>query len=305
MLKKVQELRQIVKKVKPKIMAVVFAHDEFVIKAVFDAVKLGVVKPVLIGIAEEIKSIINKQGVVGDYKIIDEPDPELATKIAMDMVNNGQADIVMKGLIDTKVLLKGVVNKEYGIRKAKLLSHVGIVSFPDFDRVLFATDGAMNILPTVEEKILIVENAVALAHSIGYENPLVGIVSSVEKVNPKIPSTVDTEAITKYYTENKPQGFTIDGPFAIDNLVSMDSVKHKGLSSPIAGKADILIFPDLDAGNIFYKTSVFLAQGISAGLVIGAKVPIVLTSRADSAEAKLYSILLAVVNQNGLLATSN
>lgn len=286
-------------------MAVVFAHDEFVIKAVQEAMKLGVVKPVLIGIKPEIDQIIAKLGLIGDYTIIDQSDPETATKIAMDMVSSGDADIVMKGLIDTKILLKGVVNKEYGIRQAKLLSHVGMVSYPNFDRVLFATDGAMNILPTVEEKILIVENAVSLAHSLGYDNPYVGIVSSVEKVNPKIPSTVDSQAIIDHYASNPRSGFTIDGPFAIDNLVSLDSVKHKNLTSPVAGRADILLFPDLDAGNIFYKTSVFLADGTSAGLVIGAKVPIVLTSRADSAEAKLYSILLAVVNQDGLLATGH
>ena len=237
-------------------------------------------------------------------KIINEPDPVLATKIAMDLVNQGEVDIVMKGLIDTKILLKGVVNKEYGIVNSSLLSHVGIVEYPTLDRVLFATDGAMNIEPTWEQKILIIEAAVSLAKSLGYSLPKVGIVSAVEKVNPKIASTVDAEKIVKYY-KDKDIDFLIDGPFAVDNLVSMESVKTKGINSKVAGVCDILLFPNLDGGNIFYKTSVFLANGKSAGLVMGAKVPIVLTSRADTSEAKLNSIFLAVVNKDGLLTPSH
>ncbi len=302
MLRSVYDLEMMAKNTEAKTMAVVFAQDEYVIDAVMRARALSVVKPVLIGDKEKIVRLLDKEL---DLPVIDEPDPDNASRIAMDMVNSGQVEIVMKGLIDTKNLLKAVVNKEFGIRNQRLLSHVGIVSFPGFERVLFATDGAMNIEPTVEEKILIVENAVRLAHAIGYPEPKVGIVSAVEKVNPKIASTVDAKQILNHYRENPPKGFIIDGPFAIDNLVSRESVAHKGLSGPVAGNADILLFPNLDSGNIFYKTSVFLAKGISAGVVIGAKVPIVLTSRADSADAKLYSILLAVVSQHGLLATGN
>lgn len=302
MLKRVQDLEKLAKQTKAKTMAVVFAQDEFVIEAVMRAAEIGVVKPILIGDLEKIESYLPKHH---DFKIVNQAEPDLAAKAAMDMVNSGEAEIVMKGLIDTKVLLKAVVNKEYGIRNQKLLSHVGIVSYPDFDRVLFATDGAMNIEPSVEDKILIIENAVKLARAIGYIEPKVGIVSAVEKVNDKILSTVHAQAILDYYKNNEPKGFLIDGPFAIDNLVSQESVIHKGLEGPVAGKADILLFPNLDAGNVFYKTSVFLARGLSAGVIIGAKVPIVLTSRADSAEAKLYSILLAVVSQHGLLATDN
>jgi phosphate butyryltransferase len=210
----------------------------------------------------------------------------------------------MKGLIDTKVLLKGVVNSDYGIKDAKLLSHVGIVSYPTHDKVLFATDGAMNISPDVSQKIMIIEAAVKLAKSLGYDKPKVGLVSAVEKVNPKILSTVEAKEIVDYYQDKKID-FYIDGPFAVDNLVSMESVKQKNITSIVGGDADILVFPNLDAGNIFYKTSVFLANGKSAGIVLGAKVPIVLTSRADSAEAKLNSILLAVLNHDGLSNLSN
>jgi len=305
MLKKVEDLLEYAKKANTKKIAVVFAHDPYVIEAVKNAMEYGVIEPLLIGDGPIIQELTDKYNFEQPYQIIDIKDGEEATKKAMDLVNSGEVEILMKGLIDTKVLLKGVVNKEYGIRQATLLSHVGLVSYPNFDRVLFATDGAMNIEPTVEEKIMIIENAVTLAHNLGYLEPKVGLVSAVEKLNPKIKSTVDSEAIKAYYHQNPPIGFIIDGPFAIDNLVSIEAAKHKGIESPIAGMADILVFPQLDGGNIFYKTSVFLAGGESAGLIIGAKVPIVLTSRADSAKAKLLSILLAVVKQDGLLDLSH
>ncbi len=305
MLERVEDLSKLAKKTAPIRMGVVFAHDEYVIRAISDARRQANVFPVLIGDGDKISKILDNNDPMMPCEIINELDPEKATKIAMDMVNEGKIQIIMKGLLDTKILLKGVVNKEYGIRKATLLSHVGLVSYPDFNRVLFVTDGAMNIAPSVEEKIMIIENAVALAHSLGYAKPLVGLVSAVEKVNPKIQSTVDAEMIVSHYRENVPEDFVIDGPFAIDNLVSLESAKHKGITSPIAGKADILVFPNLDGGNIFYKTSVFLAGAHSAGIVLGAKVPIVLTSRADTAAAKYNSILLAVVKQDGLRATDN
>lgn len=304
MLKNLDDLKIAAKKATKKRMVVVFAHDEHVIEAVNLACEEGIIEPILIGFEDKIKELIKGLSFDSSLKIINEPDPVLATKIAMDLVNQGEVDIVMKGLIDTKILLKGVVNKEYGIVNSSLLSHVGIVEYPTLDRVLFATDGAMNIEPTWEQKILIIEAAVSLAKSLGYSLPKVGIVSAVEKVNPKIASTVDAEKIVNYY-KDKDIDFLIDGPFAVDNLVSMESVKTKGINSKVAGVCDILLFPNLDGGNIFYKTSVFLANGSSAGLVMGAKVPIVLTSRADTAEAKLNSIFLAVVNKDGLLTPSH
>lgn len=304
MLRSVDELRVLAEKVNRKKIAVVFAHDDHVISAIKDASDLGIIEPILIGEKKKIEELVEEFKLLPPYSIIDEADGEIATKIAMDLVNDKQVDLLMKGLIDTKILLKGVVNNEYGIKDAKLLSHVGIVSFPTYHKVLFASDGAMNISPDVEQKILIIESAVKLAKSLGYKMPKVGIVSAVEKVNPKIQSTVDAKEIVEYY-KDKDIDFLIDGPFAVDNLVSMDSVNQKGITSPVGGDCDILIFPNLDGGNIFYKTSVFLANGKSAGVILGAKVPIVLTSRADSAEAKLNSILLAVLNHDGLSSLSN
>ena len=304
MLKSVDSLKAMAIKVNRKKIAVVFAHDAHVIEALKDASDLGIIDPVLIGKKKEIEKLISEINLKEPYEIIDCEDGELATKIAMDLVNEEKVDILMKGLIDTKVLLKGVVNSDYGIKDAKLLSHVGIVSYPTHDKVLFATDGAMNISPDVSQKIMIIEAAVKLAKSLGYDKPKVGLVSAVEKVNPKILSTVEAKEIVDYYQDKKID-FYIDGPFAVDNLVSMESVKQKNITSIVGGDADILVFPNLDAGNIFYKTSVFLANGKSAGIVLGAKVPIVLTSRADSSEAKLNSILLAVLNHDGLSNLSN
>ena len=304
MLKSIDDLRVLAEKVNRKKMAVVFAHDDHVIEAIKEASDQGFIEPILIGKEIEIKALVKQFNLKKPYEIIAEDDGEKATRIAMDLINAKKVDILMKGLIDTKVLLKGVVNSEYGIKDATLLSHVGIVSFPTYKKVLFATDGAMNISPDYEQKILIIEAAVKLAKSLGYKNPKVGIVSAVEKVNPKIESTLDAQKIVEYY-KNKEIDFIVDGPFAVDNLVSMDSVKQKGITSPVGGDADILLFPNLDGGNIFYKTAVFLANGRSAGIILGAKVPIVLTSRADTAEAKLNSIILAVLNHDGLSNLSN
>jgi len=304
MLKSVAELANLAKKVERKRMAVVFAHDDHVMEAVHGASKEGFVEPILIGDEERIKTLIHNYQLNEPYQIIHELDPSKASLIAMNLVNEKKADIVMKGLIDTKLILKEVVNSDTGIKKSHLLSHVGVVSLPAYPKVIFATDGAMNIDPTPEQKIEIIEAAVGLAHSLGYEKPKVGLVSAVEKVNPKIKSTVDAEKIVNHYRD-KNIDFLIDGPFAVDNLVSFESVKQKNIESPVAGDCDVLVFPNLDGGNIFYKTCMFLAEGKSAGLILGAKVPIVLTSRADTAEAKLNSIILAVVNANGLSYSSH
>lgn len=300
MLKNLDSLVNLALNKQPKTLVVVHADDEFVMDAVSQATKLGMIKPILIGDKAKIKELLLINQIVDPVEIINETNDETEVRIAMDLINSNKADILMKGLLDTKVLLKGVVNNEFGIKKSKLLSHVGMVAFPHMNRVLFATDGAMNITPTVEEKILLIENAVHLTKALGYTMPKVGLVSAVEKLNPKILSTVEAEAIKAHYLEHPTKDFMIDGPFAIDNMVSMASVIHKGLGGEVAGQADILVFPNLDGGNIFYKTSVFLGLAKAAGIIIGAKVPIVLTSRADDSDTKLNSIALAVSYSHGL-----
>jgi phosphate butyryltransferase len=280
---------------------VVAAEDPIVIDAIADAVELGLIEPILIGNEERIRQIIQNKKL--QAQIIPAIDPEEAAKIAVRMIKNKEADFLMKGLIETKVLLKAVVNSETGIKSGRLLSHVALFSMPTIDRVLLATDCAMNIQPDEDGMIGIIENAVQLAKTLDYKRPKIAVISAAEKVNPKLSSSVMAEKLTQHFQNVK--DFFVQGPFALDNVVSLKSAQHKGLSGEVAGKADILIFPNLDAGNIFYKSAVFLANAEVAGVIVGAQCPIVLTSRSDSGRSKLNSIILAMVYNYGLQNLSN
>ena len=228
MLKNINEILVKAQSLPRQRIAVVAAHDDFVIEAVNEAMKLGIVDPILIGKKDEINHSIRSLGYdINQFQIIDSQEDEESSYIALNLIRTNKADILMKGLIDTKVLLKAVVNKELGIRNAKILSHVGLVSFDDYERVLFVTDGAMLISPSVEEKVYIIENAVKLAKALGYSLPLVGMVSAAEKVNPKMQSTVDAESVVNLNLNGTIKGCIVGGPFAIDNLVSMESVNTK------------------------------------------------------------------------------
>lgn len=296
-MKRLSDLYQMVQSIPKQRLVVVGANDDPVIDAVLKAKELHVIDYILIGPKEDIETLLNERGVKAiEGEIIDIPDLEEASRVAVELIRLGQADILMKGLVDTKILLKAVVNKETGIRKNVVLSHVGLASYPNYDRVLYFSDGAMVIAPSVDDRLEMIKNALTLLVALGYEKPRIGLVSAVEKVNPKMQSTVDAAEIVARSHEIK-GSFYIDGPFAIDNLVSIEAKVHKGIESEVAGLADLLIFPSIEAGNVFYKTSVFLAHAQTAGIILGAKAPIVLTSRADSAQAKLYSILLAAVYQ--------
>lgn len=298
-MKKVSDIIKKAKKLPKKVLVVAAAHDEYVLDAVNKALEFGFITPILIGDSNQIWKIIeDKKYKKEDYIVFDSVDDQTSAEMAVKLINEKKADILMKGLIDTKVLLKAVVDRETGIRDAKLLSHVALFSYPTLSRVLFASDCAMNIAPNYQDKILILENVLKLTKTLGYKLPLVGIVSAVEKVNPKMVSTVDADLIKSEFLKGNITGCIVDGPFAIDNLVSIDSAKHKKIDSLVAGHADILLMPSIEAGNVFYKTSVFLAKAETAGIIIGAKAPIILTSRADSSLAKLYSIALAMVVQH-------
>lgn len=294
MLKSLDDLKLFSRNIDRKRIVVCNAHDDYIIDAIIEAKNLGFVDPILVGIKEKIEQLLFKRKVkLNDYSIINVEDDQKSAYLSVEMIRNNQADILMKGLIDTKVLLKEVVNKETGIRNSRLLSHVTLLSYPNFNKVLFATDCAMVINPSLEEKKEIIENVLPITKSLGYNKPLVGIVSAVEKVNLKIQSTVDASDLKEHFKDRT--DCLVDGPFAIDNLVSMESVKHKGINSDVAGNCDVLVFPNIESGNVFYKTSVFLAGAQAAGLIIGAKCPIVLTSRADSSKSKLNSIILSVI----------
>lgn len=278
-------------------LAVVVAEDEFVLAAVKKAKDYGFVEPLLIGNRQAIlDKLSDLQEKREQFQIID-AGPEEAAELAVKMIKQNDADILMKGLIDTRTLLKAVVNSETGIKDRKLLSHVAVFSFPT-GRFIIASDCAMNINPGIEEKKGIIENAAEFTQRIGIKHPKIALISATEKANPKLLSSMDALELTKFYKDEK--NFLLEGPFALDNIFSSVSREHKKIDSKVAAAADILIFPNLDSGNVFYKAAVSLGDAEAAGLIIGAKAPIVLTSRADSEKSKLNSIVLAMVYNYGL-----
>jgi phosphate butyryltransferase len=255
---------------------------------------MGLIEPVLVGEKSLIRSLSESVGLqTENIRIIDEPDPVAACKTAVKEIREGRAEILMKGMVATAPLLKAVLNKEEGLKKRETLSHFALFQTSFYPRLIGVTDAAMNIAPELSEKISIIENAAEVFHAFGNKKPRVAIIGPVEVVNPKIQSTLDAAILTQMYRRNQINSCVVDGPLAIDNAVSPEAAKQKKIDSEVAGKADILVAPDLNSGNILYKTMIFLSDARSAAVILGAKVPIVLTSRADSEESKLYSIALA------------
>lgn len=277
-----------------KRIVVAGANDHVVLEALALASQQISISVILVGDKSNIESLLHtyKLNVI---QVIDESDPIKIGEIAVACVKNNQADAIMKGLIDTKFVLKAVVNSQNGIKQQSMLSHVAVIEYPNLNKTLIATDCAMNILPSVDDKWAIIENAVNVAHKLNIKQPNVALISAVEKVNPKIISTVDAQILINKHKETNNKSFNLDGPFALDNVLSTESAKHKGISSLVALSPDILVFPDLVSGNVFYKSSVFLANAKVAGVIVGAKVPIILTSRGDSAESKFLSITLGTI----------
>lgn len=275
-------------------IAVAAADDEHVLKAIKRATEMNLVKPLLVGKESVIRSISDSIGLDSSlYEVVNEPDPAKASLVAVKEIRKGNAEILMKGMVSTAPLLKAVLNKETGLRKRETLSHFALFETSFYPKLLGVTDAAMNISPELNEKIAIIENAAEVFHSFGIKKPKVAIIGPVEVVNPKIPSTTDAAIITQMSKRNQISSCIIDGPLAIDNAVSPEAAKQKNIESEVAGKADILVAPDLNSGNILYKTMIFLSDARSAAIILGAQVPVVLTSRADSEESKLYSIALA------------
>lgn len=277
-------------------MAVAVAQDEDVLSAVSKAVAHGFVDAVLVGDQEKIIEIAREHTFdISAMRIIDQPDPVLACAKAVQLVAQGECGLLMKGLVDTSIILKAVLNKEEGLRTDRIISHVTVAQVPAIDRFFLITDAAMNLYPDLTAKKQIIDNAVHVAHALGIKVPKVGAVCAVEKVNPKMPCTVDAKDLSEMAKRGEIEGCEVDGPFALDNAVSVVAVKHKGITTPNAGMADILLVPNIESGNMLYKSVTFFANGTAAGMIVGAKAPIVLTSRADSDLNKLVSIALSVV----------
>ncbi len=280
---------------KRSLLAVAVAQDAEVLLAVDAAYELGIAGAILVGNAGEIREIAARLSIsVDKYTIVDEADKVEACRKAVKLVRDGEADVVMKGLVDTSVILKAVLDKEIGLRMSPVLSHVAVFEVPGYDRLFYLTDAAMNIAPDLETKKHILRNAVKVAHALGNENPIACALCAVEKVNPKMQATLDAAALVEANQSGEIDGCTVIGPLALDNAISEEAAHHKGITDPNAGKADILLVPAIEVGNVFYKSMVFMARAKNAGMIVGAKAPIVLTSRADSDETKLNSIALAL-----------
>jgi phosphate butyryltransferase len=264
------------------------------LEAVVMAKEGKLIHPILIGDQEEIiKILIELQAKPSEFSIIDEKDPLVASEKAVKMVSSGKGDILMKGFVDTSVILKAALDKEFGLRTPNRISHVSVMEIPAYHKLLMMSDGAMNIDPNVDIKQEIIENGVEVLHAMGVKHPKVGMIAAVEKVNPKMQATVDAVELIERNQNERIKGCTIGGPFALDNAINHEAAVHKGITDPMAGDVDFVVMPQIESGNVFYKSMMFLAGAKSASVIAGARKPIVLTSRADSKESKFYSIALA------------
>ncbi|WP_352417819.1 bifunctional enoyl-CoA hydratase/phosphate acetyltransferase [Proteiniborus sp.] len=297
MLKYLTEIIEKAKGQAKKVLAVAACQDEEVLRAVYEAASCGIIEPVLIGDIEKTDKIAEKLGIsIHSYERIDTKDLVEAAEIAVKHVSSGKADFIMKGLIDTSILLKEVLNKEYGLRTDSLLSHVMIYEVPTYHKFVFLTDGGMNLEPDLEDKVKIVKNAVKVCKSLGYDKIKVAAIAAKEKVNPKMIATIHANELKNMYINGLFEyGVIIDGPLALDLAVSKEAAKIKGYNSEVAGDADILLVPNIETGNGIGKSLTYFANSQSAGIIMGAKTPVVLVSRADTHEAKLYSIALGSI----------
>ena len=296
-MKNFEQLLNLIKDKPVRSVAVAAADDESVIEAVRMAQQNDIAKAILVGRKEGILEKAAKLNLtLGEQDVIDEADDIKAAAKAVKLVSDGEADILMKGYLHTDDFLRAVLDRESGLRTGVVMSHVFIIEVPEFDRLLFITDGAMNIAPNLQQKAEIILNAVHLANLFGVMRPKVAVLAAVELVNPNMPVTLDAAVLAKMSQRDQfnPE-VIIDGPFALDNAISEIAAKHKKISGPVAGLADILMVPDIEAGNMLAKSLVYFGHYRLAGILMGASAPVVLTSRADSAESKMLSMAAAVM----------
>ena len=277
-------------------MAVVHPCDRESLRGALLAAEAKLIDPFLIGPEQKIRSVAEENGLdLRSYRIVNVKHSHDAAAMAVTLVRNGDVEALMKGSLHTDELMAEVVSRAGGLRTARRISHAFLMDVPTYPRPIMITDAAINILPTLEEKVDIIQNAIDLAHIIGTPEPKVAILSAVETVNPKIQSTIDAAALCKMADRGQIRGGLLDGPLAFDNAVSLVAAKTKGIDSAVAGRADILVVPDLESGNMIAKQLEYLANALSAGIVLGASVPIVLTSRADTAETRIASCVIAAL----------
>jgi len=284
------------KTVPPALTVVVHPCDESSLRGPVEAAELGIITPILVGPGAKIKQVAAERGIqIGGFQIVDAPHSDAAAERAVELIHEGKGELLMKGSLHTDELMRAVTSSKTGLRTARRISHVFIMDVPTYPETLFVTDAAINIFPDLDAKRDIIQNAVDLFTQVGLGVPRVALLSAVETVTSKIPSTIDAAALCKMADRGQITGAVLDGPLAFDNAISPEAAKIKGIQSPVAGKAQILVVPDLEAGNMLAKNLIFLSKADSAGLVLGARVPIVLTSRADSVRSRMASCAAAVL----------
>lgn len=294
MIKHLMELVERAKKRETRKLVVAAAGDEDALLAVKNATNQGIIEPILVGDMLKIQTIAKRINFdISELETYDVEDKNEASAKACMLIKEGKGEILMKGAVGTGTLMKAVLNKEAGLRKGDTLSHVAVFESPYYHKLLGVTDAAMNVLPDLETKIAIIKNAVDVFHGLDISNPKVAIVGSVETVNPRMEATMHAATISMMNYRKQIRGCVIDGPLAIDNAISKKSAELKDITSDVAGDTDIILAPSIDSGNILYKTLNFLGGAVAAAVIMGAAVPVVLTSRSDSDKSKFLSIALA------------
>ncbi|MFM0739372.1 phosphate acetyltransferase [Paraburkholderia xenovorans] len=280
----------------PTPTAIAHPCDAGTLEAAVEAARLGLIAPILVGPRDKIASVASAADIdVGQFPIVDAPHSHAAAETAVRLVHEGTAQALMKGSLHTDELMSAVVARATGLRTERRISHCFVMDVPGHADPLIITDAAVNILPTLEDKMHIVQNAIDLAHALGFPAARVAILSAMETVNPKVPSTIEAAALCKMADRGQIVGAILDGPLALDNAISLEAASVKKINSPVAGQANVLVVPDLEAGNLLAKSLSFLAGADAAGIVLGARVPIILTSRADSVMTRLASCAVAAL----------
>ncbi|MCI7657675.1 phosphate acyltransferase [Anaerotignum sp.] len=293
MLKNFMDLLEKVKSIEPRTVSVAVAQDEAVMSAVRDAAKIGFIKPVLVGDGEKIKEIGERIGFT-EYELVDCGNDEAAAmKTAVELVRNKKADVLMKGIVNTAVYMRGVLNKEYGLRTGNLLSLLAVYELPQYHKLIYCSDSGINVAPDLAQKKVIMGSALNAMKNLGFENPNVAILTANEMVDPKVSSTVDAAALVEMVAKGELPACTAEGPIAFDVAFDKHAAEHKGIDSKIAGEVDLLIFPNIEAGNIMGKSWLQFNGAKWAGIVLGAAAPVILGSRSDTPEIKINSIALA------------
>ena len=296
MSKNFDDLLTKLKVAKTKKLAVAVAQDEPVLEAVKAAKDRGIADAILVGDREKIEAVATKIDMdLSSFEIVHEADVKKAALKAIELVSSGQADMVMKGLVDTATFLRSVLNKEVGLRTGKLMSHVSVFEIEGIDRLILLTDAAFNTYPELKDKAQIIKNSVVVAKACGIQTPKVAPICAVEVVNPDMQATVDAALLSKMSDRGQIKGCIVDGPLALDNALSIEAAEHKGISGSVAGNADILLLPNIETANVMYKTLTYTAHTKNGGILVGTSAPVILTSRADSFETKVNSIVLAAL----------